>query len=112
MAPFEDNAPNLAAAVIPLAILGCIVLPLRIHVRASNHALGWDDWCMIVAAVRAEQNDDEGVLTLRREQIPWAALSATCIGGAFNGIGVHEAKLTPEQRIAAMMVRSIFRHRS
>jgi len=44
---------------------------------------------------------------LRREQVPWAALSIVCIGGAFNGVGVHEAKLAPEQRVTAMMVSNI-----
>ena len=88
MAPFEDNAPSIVGTVATLTILGSIVLPLRIHVRASNHALGRDDWAMVAALV------------------PWAALSIVCLVGAFHGVGVAEHKLTIEERQDALMVRS------
>ena len=52
MVPFEGNAPQLAATVITLVTLGSIALPLRIYVRASNRALGMDDWLAIVSVVR------------------------------------------------------------
>jgi hypothetical protein len=51
--PFEDNAPKIVGTVATLVVLGSIVLPLRIHVRASNRALGRDDWAMIAAVVCA-----------------------------------------------------------
>lgn len=51
MVPFEDDAPPLAATVILLLVLGCIVLPLRVYIRAERNAMGLDDWCMIIAAV-------------------------------------------------------------
>ncbi|KAK6383270.1 hypothetical protein LTR65_010326 [Meristemomyces frigidus] len=89
MAPFEGVAPNIVGTVVTLVVFGAVALPLRIHVRASNDAWGWDDWFMVAAAV------------------PWAALSAICIGGALHGIGVSEAKLTLEERQTALMVRTI-----
>ncbi|KAK3074099.1 hypothetical protein LTR53_003746 [Teratosphaeriaceae sp. CCFEE 6253] len=85
MAPFEDNAPKIVGTVATLVFLGSIVFPLRIHVRASNHALGWDDWWMMIALV------------------PWAALSAVCIASAFHGVGIGEDKLTLEERQEALM---------
>lgn len=51
MVPFEDHAPPLVATVILLLVLGCIVLPLRVYIRAKRNAMDLDDWCMIIAAV-------------------------------------------------------------
>jgi hypothetical protein len=51
MAPFEGKAPGLAGTVLALAILGALVFPLRVYVRASNRSWGWDDGAMLFAVV-------------------------------------------------------------
>ncbi|KAK5116842.1 hypothetical protein LTR85_009102 [Meristemomyces frigidus] len=84
MVPLSGDAPNIVGTVVTLLVFGSIAFPLRVYVRASNRAWGWDDWSMVVAAV------------------PWAGLSAICIGGAFHGVGVHEVKLTINERHTAM----------
>ena len=50
--PFEDVAPSVAATVIVITTFALIVFPLRVWVRWSHKAWGWDDWSMTVAAVR------------------------------------------------------------
>lgn len=39
-------------------------------------------------------------------QLPFTALTAACIGGAYNGIGIHKERLDTEQTKTGMQVRS------
>jgi hypothetical protein len=75
----QDTGPRLAATVIVLSIMAYPLLALRIYIRLSTRAWGADDWSMLFAA------------------IPFTALTIACLGGAFNGIGGHEAELGEEQ---------------
>lgn len=75
----QDTGPRLAATVIVLSILAYPLLALRIYIRLSTRAWGADDWSMLFAAV------------------PFTALTIACLGGAFNGIGGHEAELGEKQ---------------
>ncbi|KAK5108898.1 hypothetical protein LTR62_007700 [Meristemomyces frigidus] len=84
MGPLIDIAPSIVGSVTTLAVLGAIAFALRIHVRTKNGALGRDDWCMVAAV------------------IPWAALSAICIGGALNGVGVDGSVLSNVQKETAL----------
>jgi hypothetical protein len=51
MTYYGDNAPQLAASVITLAVLAYIVFVLRVYTRTRNGAWGVDDWCMAAAIV-------------------------------------------------------------
>lgn len=52
MAVFTDNAPHVFAAVCTLAVVSCVVFPLRVYVRLSKPgAWGYDDWCMTAGFV-------------------------------------------------------------
>ncbi|EGP82560.1 uncharacterized protein MYCGRDRAFT_16614, partial [Zymoseptoria tritici IPO323] len=82
---FEDHAPNVAAAIIILSFISCIVFPLRVYTRIKFGSWGFDDWAMTIAV------------------IPYAALSVFCLGGAFLGIGVHKWHLDEAQTETAMM---------
>ncbi|KJX96093.1 hypothetical protein TI39_contig835g00008 [Zymoseptoria brevis] len=82
---FEDHAPNVAAAIIILSFISCVVFPLRVYTRIKFGSWGFDDWAMTVAV------------------IPYAALSVFCLGGAFLGIGVHKWHLDEAQSETAMM---------
>jgi hypothetical protein len=53
MTVVSDRAPGLVGSVAALVALGTVAYPLRMYVRTSNRALGWDDWCMTVAVVSA-----------------------------------------------------------
>jgi hypothetical protein len=75
----QDTGPRLAATVIVLSVMAYPLLALRIYIRLSTRAWGADDWSMLFAA------------------IPFTALTIACLGGAFNGIGGHEAELGAEQ---------------
>ncbi|CAD0086734.1 unnamed protein product [Aureobasidium mustum] len=75
----QDTGPRLAATVIVLSVLAYPLLALRIYIRLSTRAWGADDWSMLFAAV------------------PFTALTIACLGGAFNGIGGHEAELGDKQ---------------
>ena len=44
-------APNVFAAVLILAICAFIVFPLRLYIRITKNAWGYDDWCMSIGAV-------------------------------------------------------------
>jgi len=87
-APLEGNAPKLAAAVIVIAFFSFVALPLRIWVRVTSRNWGWDDWSICFAAPL------------------FAALSAACLGGPFEGIGVHEDDLSNDEKVTGRMVRS------
>ncbi|KAI5196198.1 hypothetical protein E4T42_07060 [Aureobasidium subglaciale] len=75
----QDTGPRLAATVIVLSVLAYPLLALRIYIRLSTRAWGADDWSMLFAA------------------IPFTALTISCLGGAFNGVGGHEAELGAAQ---------------
>ncbi|KAL5114116.1 hypothetical protein ACEQ8H_008000 [Pleosporales sp. CAS-2024a] len=84
MAYYGDHAPHLAGSVISLAVLAYVVFVLRVYTRTRNSAWAKDDWCMAAA-------------------IPlFTALSIACIGGAFNGIGVHQARLSSKEQTQGM----------
>jgi hypothetical protein len=34
----------------------------------------------------------------------FTALSISCIGGAFSGVGVHQERLSPEEQVTGMQV--------
>jgi len=38
-------------------------------------------------------------------QLPFIALTVACIGGAYNGVGVHQSRLDKEQEKTGMQVR-------
>ncbi|KAF1925642.1 uncharacterized protein M421DRAFT_7669 [Didymella exigua CBS 183.55] len=81
MVYYGDNAPQLAGSVITLAIITYVTFGLRVYTRIRIGAFGMDDWSMTAAA---------------------APLTALCIGGAYNGIGIHLAKLNTEQMKTGM----------
>ena len=51
MVYYGDQAPNLAGAVIVLAIIAYITYGLRVYTRLRNGAFGIDDWTMTAATV-------------------------------------------------------------
>jgi hypothetical protein len=51
MAIYGDHAPQLAGAVIALAVIAYITYGLRIYTRVRNGSFGMDDWSMTVAMV-------------------------------------------------------------
>jgi hypothetical protein len=51
MTYYGDNAPQLAASVIALAIIAYILFGLRVYTRLHNNAWGLDDWSMTAATV-------------------------------------------------------------
>ncbi|KAJ5753671.1 uncharacterized protein N7511_007824 [Penicillium nucicola] len=75
MAIYTDAAPGLAGSTILLTVLGLLTFGLRVYCRVSRRSWGMEDWIMTVAL------------------IPFAVLVAGCIGGAFNGIGIHNSTL-------------------
>ncbi|KOS36272.1 hypothetical protein ACN38_g13000 [Penicillium nordicum] len=75
MVVYADAAPSLAGSAIMLTILAFMTYGLRVYCRLTRKSWGIEDWIMTVALV------------------PFAVLAAGCIGGAFNGIGVHNSTL-------------------
>ncbi|KAF9895302.1 hypothetical protein FE257_000206 [Aspergillus nanangensis] len=75
MAIFADDAPNLAGSVIMLTVLAFSSFGMRVYCRLSRNSWSAEDWIMTVAL------------------IPFSVLVAGCLGGAFNGIGVHMSRL-------------------
>lgn len=82
----QDTGPRLAATVIVLSVLAYPLLALRIYIRVKTRAWGADDWSMLFAAV------------------PFTALTIACLGGAFNGVGGHEAELGLEKTSVGLHV--------
>ncbi|PIG89058.1 hypothetical protein AARAC_004037, partial [Aspergillus arachidicola] len=81
MAIFADDAPHVAGSVIMLTAVAFITYALRVYCRLSRRSWGAEDWIMTSAV------------------IPFCVLSAGCLGGAFNGIGVHNTLLNePENK--------------
>ncbi|PWY82142.1 hypothetical protein BO70DRAFT_371111 [Aspergillus heteromorphus CBS 117.55] len=72
MAIYADAAPSLAGSVIMLTCLGLLTYGLRVYCRLTRKSWGVEDWIMTAAL------------------LPFAVLVAGCIGGAFNGIGIHQ----------------------
>ncbi|OQD86046.1 hypothetical protein PENANT_c008G08594 [Penicillium antarcticum] len=75
MAIYTDAAPALAGSTIMLTILGLLTFGLRVYCRLTRKSWGMEDWIMTGAL------------------IPFAVLVAGCVGGAFNGIGIHNSTL-------------------
>ncbi|KAI4625150.1 uncharacterized protein J4E87_004996 [Alternaria ethzedia] len=84
MTYYGDNAPELAASVIALAVIAYILFGLRVYTRLHNNAWGLDDWSMTAATV------------------PFTGLTIACIGGAFSGVGVHDDNLNAEEKVKGM----------
>ncbi|CAG5184112.1 uncharacterized protein ALTATR162_LOCUS10916 [Alternaria atra] len=84
MTYYGDKAPNLAASVIALVAIAYITFGLRVYTRLHNGAWGLDDWSMTAAT------------------LPFTALTISCIGGAFNGVGVHDRRLGPDEKVQGM----------
>jgi hypothetical protein len=103
MTYFSDNAPRVSATVITLAVIAYVVFGLRVHTRLRNRAWGMDDWCMTAAIVSEllYRNTRSSGLT---GQIPFSALTISCLGGSFSGIGVHESRLTAAEKIEGLKV--------
>ncbi|CAG5174661.1 uncharacterized protein ALTATR162_LOCUS7834 [Alternaria atra] len=80
MTYFGDKAPEVTATVTTLAAIAYVVFGMRVYTRIRNRAWGMDDWCMTVAT------------------IPFTALTVSCLGGSFKGVGVHEFRLSAEQK--------------
>lgn len=52
--PDENRGSVLVGAILGLLIPAILILMLRVYVRAFiTRNMGWDDWLMITAAVRA-----------------------------------------------------------
>ncbi|PYH40404.1 uncharacterized protein BP01DRAFT_351460 [Aspergillus saccharolyticus JOP 1030-1] len=86
MTIYADAAPSVAGSVIMLTTLALLTYGARVYCRLSRKSWGVEDWIMSVALV------------------PFAVLVAGCVGGAFNGIGIHEWRLDEpgnEQYLAA-----------
>ncbi|KAL5335225.1 hypothetical protein BJX70DRAFT_375823 [Aspergillus crustosus] len=71
----SDHAPNVAGSVIILTAVAFLTYGLRVYCRLSRGSWSVEDWIMTVALV------------------PFAVLVAGCLGGAFNGIGIHTSRL-------------------
>ncbi|USP74527.1 hypothetical protein yc1106_01801 [Curvularia clavata] len=84
MTYFGDKSPHLAASIIALAVIAYITYGLRVYTRLSNGAWGLDDWSMTLAT------------------LPFTALTISCIGGAFSGVGVHDDRLAPQEKVQGM----------
>ncbi|KAL4919807.1 hypothetical protein BDW62DRAFT_34045 [Aspergillus aurantiobrunneus] len=75
MAITGDRAPSVAGSVIMLTVLAFVSYALRVYCRGSRRSWGVEDWIMTAAV------------------IPFSVLVAGCIGGAYNGIGIHASRL-------------------
>ncbi|KAL4867790.1 hypothetical protein BDV12DRAFT_186466 [Aspergillus spectabilis] len=75
MAITGDHAPNVAASVIILTAVAFLTYGLRVYCRTMRGSWSVEDWIMTVAL------------------IPFAVLVAGCLGGSFNGIGIHSSRL-------------------
>ncbi|KAL3461038.1 hypothetical protein BJX64DRAFT_278156 [Aspergillus heterothallicus] len=75
MAIAGDHSPNVAGSVIFLTILAFVTYSLRVYCRATRRSWSTEDWIMTVAL------------------IPFCVLVSGCLGGAFNGIGIHAWRL-------------------
>lgn len=90
MAIMADHAPNVAGSVIMLTTVALFSYAMRVYCRLTRGSWSLEDWIMTGALVC-------DFLLLGRlqltEKAPFAVLVAGCIGGAFNGIGVHVSTL-------------------
>ncbi|CAJ2509747.1 Uu.00g056470.m01.CDS01 [Anthostomella pinea] len=75
MGLYADNAPNLAAAVITIGLLGYICYILRVICRVRYSSWGLEDWAMTIA------------------MFPFTVLTVACIACAFTGIGATNRTL-------------------
>ncbi|KAI9934355.1 hypothetical protein ASPWEDRAFT_151946 [Aspergillus wentii DTO 134E9] len=75
MTIYADNAPSVAGSVIMLTSVALITYALRVYCRLTCKSWAAEDWIMTSAV------------------IPFGVLVAGCVGGAFNGIGIHAARL-------------------
>ncbi|KAL3451122.1 hypothetical protein BJX65DRAFT_304527 [Aspergillus insuetus] len=75
MAIIGDHSPNVAGSVIFLSVLAFFTYALRVYCRVTRRSWSVEDWIMTVAL------------------IPFCVLVSGCLGGAFNGIGIHAWRL-------------------
>ncbi|KAI9371060.1 hypothetical protein BJX61DRAFT_548558 [Aspergillus egyptiacus] len=75
MAISADHSPNVAGSVVFLTVLAFVTYALRMYCRISRRSWSTEDWIMTVAL------------------IPFCVLVSGCLGGAFNGIGIHAWRL-------------------
>ncbi|RDW62890.1 uncharacterized protein DSM5745_10001 [Aspergillus mulundensis] len=81
MAITGDNSPNVAGSVIMLTILAFVTFGFRAYCRITRRSWSTEDWIMTAALA------------------PFCVLVAGCVGGAFNGIGIHQSRLAlPENQ--------------
>ncbi|RAL07156.1 uncharacterized protein BO97DRAFT_266420 [Aspergillus homomorphus CBS 101889] len=81
MAIYTDAAPSVAGSVIMLTTLAFLTFLARVYCRATRKSWGVEDWIMSGALV------------------PFAVLVAGCVGGAFNGIGIHNWRLEQPENV-------------
>ncbi|TEY35781.1 hypothetical protein BOTCAL_0579g00040 [Botryotinia calthae] len=84
MTYYGDHAPKVTITVITLMTIAYVAFGLRLYTRLWNKAWGMDDWCMTTAV------------------IPFTVLTVACLGGSFRGVGVHESRMTPEQKTVGL----------
>jgi len=101
MTVFTDNAPHVFAAVCTLAIFSFVVFPLRVYIRLKKKAWGYDDWFMLAGVVCIQRQPylSSTLLTL---QVPFIGLTIACLAGPFHGLGVHQHRLSDEEKVDGM----------
>ncbi|GES57163.1 hypothetical protein ATEIFO6365_0001045000 [Aspergillus terreus] len=81
MAIFVNDAPKLGGSVIMFTCLAFISYALRVYCRVSRKSWSAEDWIMTCAVP------------------PFCVLAAGCLGGSFNGIGIHNAVLQKPENV-------------
>jgi hypothetical protein len=95
MAITGDHSPNVAGSVIFLSVLAFVTYALRVYCRLTRRSWSVEDWIMTVALVRrtnpAKPSSD--LTPTNKSKVPFCVLVSGCLGGAFNGIGIHAWRL-------------------
>lgn len=86
MTYYGDRAPRVTGTVVTLTVLGFLCFSMRVYVRVTNRAWGIDDWCMVLAS------------------FPFLALSISCLGSSFSGVGIRSEHLTPVEQVNGLKV--------
>jgi hypothetical protein len=95
MAITGDHSPNVAGSVIFLSVLAFFTYALRVYCRVTRRSWSVEDWIMTVALVRQlpPKPTIHTQTQLTKPKIPFCVLVAGCLGGAFNGVGIHAWRL-------------------